>query len=75
MSTATKQAAHSPGSGVLGDHLTPAELAIRFGMTVPSLAQWRYLRKGPNYVKAGKKVLYPLAAVEEYERRNTVECA
>ncbi|MFI1237524.1 helix-turn-helix domain-containing protein [Nocardia salmonicida] len=59
----------------MDDRLTPEQLAERFGMTRESLAQWRYLRKGPSYVKAGKKVFYPLAAIEEYERRNTVVCA
>ncbi|WP_280500456.1 helix-turn-helix transcriptional regulator [Nocardia farcinica] len=58
-----------------GEALTPAQLAERYGMSEASLAQWRYLRRGPSYIKAGRKVLYPLAAVEEYERRNTVECA
>jgi phosphatidylserine decarboxylase len=36
-----------------------------------TLATWRSRRLGPPYVKVGGRVLYPLQAVEEYERRNT----
>lgn len=56
--------------------LTPKQLAERWpGVTPQRLAQWRYLRFGPSYIKAGKFVFYPLSAVLAYERENTVECA
>ncbi len=55
--------------------LTPRELSERWGMTPASLAQWRYLRKGPDFVKLGGKVLYSVAAVVEFERRSTVTCS
>ena len=38
-----------------------------------TLATWRSRRLGPPYVKVGGRVLYPLRALEEYERRNTRE--
>lgn len=36
-----------------------------------TLATWRSRRLGPSYVKVGGRVLYPLSAVTDYERRNT----
>ena len=35
-----------------------------------TLANWRNVGRGPEYVKIEHKVLYPLKAVEEYERAN-----
>ncbi|WP_280215933.1 DNA-binding protein [Nocardia cyriacigeorgica] len=60
---------------MVDDRLTPRQLAERWGMTEHSLAQWRYLRKGPNYIRAGRKVLYPLPSVLDFERQNTVTCS
>lgn len=36
-----------------------------------TLATWRSRKLGPPYVKVGGRVLYPVKAVEDYERRNT----
>lgn len=36
-----------------------------------TLATWRSRKLGPPYVKVGGRVLYPIKAVEDYERRNT----
>lgn len=36
-----------------------------------TLATWRSRKLGPPYVKVGGRVLYPMKAVEEYEKRNT----
>ena len=57
-------------------HLTPQELAERFrGRVTPkTLANWRWLKIGPPYIKAGaRRVLYPLAGVEAWEREQTVD--
>jgi len=54
--------------------LTPEQLSQRWeGQPSPrTLAQWRYLGKGPSYIKVGRLVLYPLEAVLDFERMNTV---
>ncbi|MBV7701912.1 helix-turn-helix domain-containing protein [Nocardia nova] len=57
------------------EHLTPPQLAKRWDMSPQSLAQWRYLGRGPAYIKIGTKVLYPFADVLEYERAHTVVCS
>ncbi|MFI9537476.1 helix-turn-helix domain-containing protein [Nocardia fusca] len=51
-------------------HLTIDELSQRWGKPRQSLAQWRYLGKGPAYLRIGRKVLYPLESVVEFERQS-----
>lgn len=47
--------------------LTPAEVsALIPGLSPKLLAQWRYERRGPLYYKAGRIVLYPFGALEEW---------
>lgn len=53
--------------------LTETELATRWSMTTKTLYRWRTQNQGPNYMKLGKKILYPLAAVEAYENQITVD--
>ncbi|OZD57749.1 excisionase [Rhodococcus sp. 06-1059B-a] len=40
------------------DLLTPDELEARYGTKTSTLAQWRYLGKGPKFVKLGRKIFY-----------------
>ena len=47
--------------------LNEIELAARWGMNPKTLQRWRTLNVGPEYLKLGKKVMYPLADVEDYE--------
>ena len=47
--------------------LSEIELAARWGMSPKTLQRWRNINTGPDYLKLGKKVMYPLAAVEDYE--------
>lgn len=51
------------------DHLTPAETAKHLGLkSAGTLANWRMKGKGPRWVKHGRYVLYPVAAIEAYKR-------
>jgi phosphatidylserine decarboxylase len=54
--------------------LTPAELTSRWRdqITLATLSTWRSRKQGPLYIKIGGRVLYPLTAVEEYERKRTM---
>ena len=47
--------------------LSEIELAARWGMSPKTLQRWRNINTGPDYLKLGKRVMYPLATVEEYE--------
>jgi hypothetical protein len=60
-------------SALVEKMLTPAELVNRWNgaITVPTLANWRWVGKGPSFVKLGTKVVYPETAVIAYEKRNT----
>lgn len=53
--------------------LTPEMVSNRWHgtPTVETLNRWRYLRKGPKYIKNGKAIMYRLADILEYEARNT----
>lgn len=56
--------------------LTPEEVVKRYrgAVTTATLRNWRALKIGPAYTKIGKAVLYPLSALEKWDRLNTVEC-
>jgi hypothetical protein len=56
-----------------GARLTTEQLARRWGKSPGTIANWRYKHppRGPRYMKIGGSVFYPLAAVIEYERKNT----
>lgn len=53
-------------------NLTATELIDRWGgvVSLQTLANWRSQGRGPSFLKVGRKVLYPLDAIEEFERRN-----
>jgi hypothetical protein len=54
-------------------NLTPAELVDRWGGAIgkATLANWRAQGRGPDFIKVGGRVVYPVAAIEAYERENT----
>ena len=49
-------------------YLTANELAERLRTTYATVKYWRLHGKGPNYIRVGKKVVYPIAEVEAWER-------
>lgn len=55
-------------------YLTPEELSrrLRGAISVRTLANWRCVRQGPRFTKAGGKILYPLAEVILWEQARTV---
>jgi hypothetical protein len=52
--------------------LTPKDLAQRWGYSPASLANWRSAGAGPPYVKIGKKVIYLMKDIEQYETDHIV---
>lgn len=54
------------------NHLTPAELAERWGCTPGHLANLRYAGIGPAYLKLGASVRYPVDGIEQYEAARLV---
>ena len=56
--------------------LTADEVVDRYRgqLTARTLANWRMKRIGPDFVKIGKAVLYPLSALEAWDAQNRVTC-
>lgn len=54
--------------------LNPKELSERWGgsIGVRTLANWRFMGKGPQYLKLGRKVVYDLAVIEAWEKARSV---
>lgn len=48
------------------EHLTPAELSAEVKIPERTLAQWRYLGRGPAYLKLGGHIRYPRSAVSAW---------
>jgi len=53
--------------------LTAAEVSKRLRVPLSTLAQWRYQNQGPTYIKVGRGVRYPAAALDRFLDTNTVE--
>jgi hypothetical protein len=60
-----------------GQHLSPAELAAREGVSVWTVYDWNYQGTGPRFFRTGTspggRVRYRLADVEAWERKQMVE--
>ncbi|MDN5687784.1 MAG: helix-turn-helix domain-containing protein [Brachybacterium sp.] len=52
--------------------LTPPQVAQTLTVSTSTLSEWRYLRKGPAYVKQGRIVRYPADALAAWIADNTV---
>lgn len=48
-------------------HLTNEQLAERLHLHPNTLVAWRIRGVGPRFIKAGKKVLYPIPEIEKWE--------
>lgn len=48
---------------------TPKDLADRWNIEPNTLSQWRWNKKGPTFVKEGRKISYHLEDVENFEKQ------
>ena len=55
--------------------LAPDEVAEYYGVPLATLAQWRYLGKGPTSIRVGRHVRYRLEDVESWLEANTKRSA
>jgi hypothetical protein len=51
-------------------HLNQVDVARRWRMSIRTLERWRWLKRGPRYIKVGGRVLYRLSDVEAFEQDN-----
>jgi hypothetical protein len=57
-------------------YLTPEEVSARYrGIALGTLANWRANRVGPSYLRCGKAVLYPVASLDAWDKKNLVTCS
>ena len=58
-------------------HLDQLNLARRWGISPRTLERWRWLKRGPAYLKVGHHVVYKIDDVEAYEaaQRRATETA
>lgn len=59
-------------SATHADLMTPQEVARRLRVDTKTLANWRYLGRGPAYMKDGGVVRYPVEALDAYLSQRTV---
>ena len=50
------------------------ELASRWGLSPRTIEKWRWIGRGPAFIKLGRLVRYPLESVEEYETVRLQTC-
>lgn len=57
-------------------YLTTEEVAERYRgqISTGTLENWRVQKIGPPFIKIGKAVLYPVAELDAWDRRNLVAC-
>jgi len=55
------------------DKITQDQLADRWMISPRTLEQWRWLGRGPKFLKIGARVLYRLEDVEAYEGANVCQ--
>ncbi len=49
-------------------YLTTDEVAVRYRTSPATVRYWRHIGVGPKSWKAGRRVLYDLADLEQWER-------
>ncbi len=62
-------------SGRMVKMMNQRELSDSIGVAERTIAQWRYLGRGPKYHKLGGHVRYDPAEVQAWIEENTVDVA
>lgn len=55
----------------MGAFLTSKELAARWRLSSQTLANWRHEGKGPQFIRIGSQVRYPLEGIQAWEKLDT----
>lgn len=55
------------------DLLTTKQAAEALRTTVATLADWRHHRRGPQYLKIGRKVLYRMTDIHSYVEERLID--
>jgi predicted DNA-binding transcriptional regulator AlpA len=55
--------------------LKPEEVGVKLGVDVKTLTNWRYMQKGPKYVRMGKYIRYWLSEILRWSKEHEVDPA
>lgn len=55
------------------EYLTAAEVGVKVRKSEAALAQWRYLGRGPKFIKLGRNIRYRASDVEAWLDQRTVQ--
>lgn len=55
------------GTKVAVEYMTLSEVAERYRTTPATVRYWRVIDYGPQGVKVGRKVLYPMAEIRRFD--------
>jgi len=50
-------------------HINQYQLSKRWNISARTLEHWRWEGIGPSYIKLGRRVVYALTDIEEFERK------
>ncbi len=53
--------------------LTPSQVEEEYGIPYKTLNNWRWQKKGPKYIKAGKRILYRVRDIQRFLERCEVQ--
>lgn len=53
----------------LDEYLTTEEVAAHYRISVRTVEKWRHRSVGPRWVRVGRRALYPLDGIRQYDRQ------
>lgn len=54
-------------------YITTKELSKRWKINPNTIEHWRAVGFGPKFIRIGRKILYSLNSISEFEQMNTAE--
>lgn len=54
-------------------YITTKELSKRWKINPNTIEHWRSVGLGPKFIRIGRKILYSLNSISEFEQMNTAE--
>lgn len=55
-----------------GSHLSPQQLAERYGVPLETVYGWNKTGSGPDYIRVGRHVRYRLQEIDKWEKSRLV---
>jgi hypothetical protein len=55
-------------------HLNQVQLSRRWSLSPRTLERWRWLKQGPDFIKAGGRVIYTIDAIKTFEAAHSTVC-